>query len=362
MSDQRVPNEEQFHHERLDDVDVYDVKEAFEETRQRQEQEAFDNSTVRLNVGGHYFTTSIETLTKDPNSLLAAMFSEGFQKKKPSKDGSFFIDRDGTHFRYILNYLRDGELVLPENETFLKEIKAEAKFYQIQGILHEFPERDFEYAIYVSEPTRTLNKRFEEPEIQTNDEHSSCLPLGGICRRLFQTRVSPTSFSVGAPLNDFPAERFHARCDKDSMVVKSFQGLHDNEEQHRVVKSFQESKILTNDEHLSVLKGWLPPGGTWLLLFRASRDGFAAKTFHSKCDLKGPTVTIVKCDNNVFGGFTENSWRSKFNDRCKICTVYKHKYFPSPLSSTTFSDVISQIIISKARLQLISSEIHFSIS
>ena len=47
------------------------------------------------------------------------------------------------------------------------------------------------------------------------------------------------------------------------------------------------------------------------LLMRASRDGFQAQTFHSKCDNKGPTVTIVKSGNNIFGGFTETSWSSK---------------------------------------------------
>ena len=93
-------------------------------------------STVKLNVGGQYFTTTVQTLRKDPNSMLAAMFSGTFGKKT-SEDGSFFIDRDGTHFRFILNYLRDGELILPEGAKFLKELRKEAEFYQIQGILDE---------------------------------------------------------------------------------------------------------------------------------------------------------------------------------------------------------------------------------
>ena len=79
------------------------------------------SSTIQLNVGGHRFTTSLHTPTKDPNSMVAAMFSGKFEMK-PSEDGAFFIDRDGTHFRFILNYLRNGELTLPEGATFLKEL------------------------------------------------------------------------------------------------------------------------------------------------------------------------------------------------------------------------------------------------
>ena len=76
--------------------------------------------TFKLDVGGQHFTTTVQTLTKDPNSMLAAMFSGKFEMK-PSEDGSFFIDRDGTHFRFILNFLRTGKLTLPEGATFTKE-------------------------------------------------------------------------------------------------------------------------------------------------------------------------------------------------------------------------------------------------
>ena len=76
-------------------------------------------------------------------------------------------------------------------------------------------------------------------------------------------------------------------------------------------KNFEESVILTNEEHRSKLNGWLPQHDKWHLLFRASRDGFTTQAFHAKCDNKGPTVTIVKSGNNIFGGFTENSWKSK---------------------------------------------------
>ena len=63
------------------------------------------SSIVNLYVGGRRFTTSLQTLTKDPDAMLAAMFSGKFEVK-PSEDGVFFIDRDGKHFRFILDYLR----------------------------------------------------------------------------------------------------------------------------------------------------------------------------------------------------------------------------------------------------------------
>ena len=82
---------------------------------------------------------------------------------------------------------------------------------------------------------------------------------------------------------------------------------------------FGESTILTNVGYRTILKGWLTGVlvGEWRLLFRASRDGFAASAFHSKCDNKGPTVTVVKSSANIFGGFTEKPWTSP-DDGCKI--------------------------------------------
>jgi len=50
----------------------------------------------------------------------------------------------------------------------------------------------------------------------------------------------------------------------------------------------------------------------WNLIYRASRDGFAASSFHSKCDDKPNTFSIIKTTNgNVFGGYTEKSWSGK---------------------------------------------------
>ena len=53
------------------------------------------SSIVNLHVGGRRFTTSLQTLTKDPDSMLAAMFS-GKLEVTPLEDGAFFIDRDGN--------------------------------------------------------------------------------------------------------------------------------------------------------------------------------------------------------------------------------------------------------------------------
>ena len=56
-------------------------------------------STIKLNVGGKIYKTTLDTLRKDQNSMLCAMFSGRFELKADEDDGAYFIDRDGELFR-----------------------------------------------------------------------------------------------------------------------------------------------------------------------------------------------------------------------------------------------------------------------
>lgn len=198
-------------------------------TRLRMEKEAFASmakklkhvhfsKTLKLNIGGQLFTTSLETMKKDPGSMFHAMFSERFDTK-PAEDGSYFIDRDGTHFRYILNYLRTAQLVVPDGKTVRKELLNEAEFYQVQGIIDQLRSHPFEESNILSRAQR-----------------------------------------------------------------------------HTLIDWLKGS--LTSASH------------NYVLIYRASRDGWAAYNFHQCCDFKGPTVTVARCGNYIFGGYTEAQWES----------------------------------------------------
>jgi hypothetical protein len=69
---------------------------------------------------------------------------------------------------------------------------------------------------------------------------------------------------------------------------------------------------LTNEESVSLVELTKTSKGN--LLYRATRDGFTGKAFHSKCDGKGNTITIIKNDlNYVFGGYASSAWNSSGN-------------------------------------------------
>ena len=82
--------------------------------------------------------------------------------------------------------------------------------------------------------------------------------------------------------------------------------------------AFQDSVILSPDQ-CQTLMNWLEGTGAIeditkandKLLYRASRDGWGASNFHSFCDNKGPTVTVIKSGNYIFGGYTEHEWKGK---------------------------------------------------
>ena len=87
---------------------------------------------VALNVGGVHYMTSLKTLQSEPGSRLALMFT-GKQKATLAKDhkGEYFIDRDGVLFRYVLDFLRNKQLILPEGFSEKERLRHEAEYYQL---------------------------------------------------------------------------------------------------------------------------------------------------------------------------------------------------------------------------------------
>jgi len=72
---------------------------------------------------------------------------------------------------------------------------------------------------------------------------------------------------------------------------------------------------LTDECQVQALYGFLSEDkvdGKLDLLYRGSRDGFGVSDFHTKCDNKGATVTVIKdIGGYLFGGFTDMPWMSE---------------------------------------------------
>lgn len=80
---------------------------------------------IKLNVGGCLFSTRRDTLRQ--GFFLGLVDS-------CTNDAEIFIDRDPTHFRFILNWLR-GSRFLPEDDSILSELACEADFYSLDDML-----------------------------------------------------------------------------------------------------------------------------------------------------------------------------------------------------------------------------------
>jgi N-acetylneuraminic acid mutarotase len=92
---------------------------------------------VVLDIGGHRYTTSVQTLRRLPHTFFDAYFSGRYAMDR-CEDGSVFIDRDGEHFGQVLEYLRDGVLSVAERNvadldvSVLRWLKRDMDFYCIE--------------------------------------------------------------------------------------------------------------------------------------------------------------------------------------------------------------------------------------
>ena len=122
---------------------------------------------VELNVGGQVYVTKHSTLLSVPDSTLASMFSPSSPRGGARRRGEltrdsrarFFIDRDGFLFRYVLDYLRDKQLALPEHFPYnADETTSGVVTWEVGGLISKGPIK--------SVGTFTLRRVFKAAELE----------------------------------------------------------------------------------------------------------------------------------------------------------------------------------------------------
>ena len=99
--------------------------------------------------------------------------------------------------------------------------------------------------------------------------------------------------------NDFKPNPFF---DQNSFGLLDLKGFFLNPFESKILDKIQAENLVNLCEFSSNDK--------FSLLYRASNDGFNVEAFHTKCDDKYPTLTILKAQgsDNIFGGYTEATW------------------------------------------------------
>ena len=89
----------------------------------------YDGDIIRVNVGGVAYSTFTGTLRAHPTSSLAQIFENPIAAPRDARDGSYFVDRNGSVFGLILDYLRTGTLVVPRDPVTYNSLRQEVCFY-----------------------------------------------------------------------------------------------------------------------------------------------------------------------------------------------------------------------------------------
>lgn len=82
---------------------------------------------ITLNVGGTLFPTLRSTLARS-DSFFSGLVAQA------NDDEVLFVDRDPTHFRHILNWMR-GVHHIPDDHDAVREIQHEAEYYAMTDLV-----------------------------------------------------------------------------------------------------------------------------------------------------------------------------------------------------------------------------------
>ncbi|KAJ3386294.1 hypothetical protein HDU84_001637 [Entophlyctis sp. JEL0112] len=197
-------------------------EETFIQQATREARELLASSPIRcFCVGGVYSATSLRTLMRGKGSKLKKWFTgiegkcdnldeetvkEWMSNGVMMRDGTFFIDREGTHFHHIINHLR-GIALSPalDSRSVLHSLRQEALFYNVVPLVVEIDERLLclemieEEEIYELEKSISLKHDNETDEVtleQSERSSNRIISFSSLSSVAREPSSSPGSFNL----------------------------------------------------------------------------------------------------------------------------------------------------------------------
>jgi len=137
-------------------------------------QKNYNTKRVLLDIGGHHFSTSVESLTTVPGSYFHQLFTNPIPDEMKTSDGRVFLDRNGRVFRHILNCLRDPSKfkLRLRNKQDLDELREEAQFYGLENLM-------FQNSLFIPDVQNWLDEtKISIKEFST--QHSDSFPITNV--------------------------------------------------------------------------------------------------------------------------------------------------------------------------------------
>jgi hypothetical protein len=91
------------------------------------EENSLNQQLVTFNVGGTIYQVSRTLLDTHPDTMLARIASDTWNT---GNGKAIFIERSGTRFEYVLDYLRDGSVTVPFSMS-KEAVKTDLEYYGV---------------------------------------------------------------------------------------------------------------------------------------------------------------------------------------------------------------------------------------
>ncbi|CAG8641508.1 15201_t:CDS:2 [Cetraspora pellucida] len=146
-----------------------------------------------------------------------------------------------------------------------------------------------------------------------------CIPLirfGQLSIEEFNTKVKPFIKILPSNLRSRIVQHLLAKRQPETNLItipttpeRAIDSIIITQQQAALIACWIDRKPVTESTSLSDM---FPIPYYFRLLFRGSRDGYFAKTFHSQCDGQGATVVVVRVSKSdeLIGGYNPIGWSS----------------------------------------------------